>query len=109
MRQIYAFYLYEVANNKQRAIEQMVSVEQYGSLAMDQEYKIYRLKKIVEEDVEDAKMDEANEVYKQYRKGDFLKKIRMKMERLTLLHMELWNNFLQDYPDCYKAITIGRV
>lgn len=86
----------------------MVIISKLGTLSLEEEYKKYRLRKIIEEEVDSSKAGRSNEIYELYRKGKLLTNITKKIESSTLKYMEFWNNFLDDYPDYYKIMAIGK-
>jgi len=104
----YAFFLLEKMHTKQQALQELTQAET-NSPAFDEQFIIYRYKKIIEDEIAESQnegqggMDVVSEVAFQ----THLKQLQANIEKSSLLHMEFWSQLSEDNPDLAKLSDIG--
>lgn len=108
LRILYAYYLYEFLNNRQRAAEELAIIEDRGGLSIQESFKVFRLKKFLESGTMNSnpRISRGINIYK---KNNILKTFQKSLEKVSIVYNDFWNNLLQHTPEFSKIIKLGRV
>ncbi|CAD8089669.1 unnamed protein product [Paramecium primaurelia] len=111
LRIAHSLFLMEKMQSNQQALQELVSAEQEKPY-MDEQFIIYRLKKLIEEQMfENSKstknpaagIDAVNELTTE----NNLREIRAQIEKSASQHIEFWSQLSEDTPDLGKLYDVG--
>ncbi|CAD8192732.1 unnamed protein product [Paramecium pentaurelia] len=111
LRISHSLFLMEKMQSNQQALQELVAAEQEKPY-MDEQFIIYRLKKLIEEQMfENSKssknpaagIDAVNELTTE----NNLREIRAQIEKSASQHIEFWSQLSEDTPDLGKLYDVG--
>ena len=110
LRIAYAFFLLDKMHSKQQALQELIDVEQKNP-PLDEQFIIYRYKKIIEDDIAEAQQNEQKggglDVVNELSFQNLLRMCQAYIEGAALLHLEFWSQLSEDQPDLAKLADIG--
>ena len=77
-----------------------------GSLGLQDAFKIFRLKKYIENEVFQGGEDQTG-IATLYKKKSSLMKLQVSLEELSVTFNDFWNNMLQTSPEFNKILKLG--
>lgn len=96
-------------HSKHQALQELIEAESRHP-ALDEQFIIFRYKKIIEDDIADAQHDKQKDGLDLVNEIAFQSHFRMcqaNIEKAALLHMEFWSQLSEDQPDLAKLADIG--
>ncbi len=110
LRIAYAFFLLDKMHSKQQALQELIDVEQKNP-SLDEQFIIYRYKKIIEDDIAESQQNEQKggglDVVNEMSFQNLLRMCQAYIEAAALLHLEFWSQLSEDQPDLAKLADIG--
>jgi len=110
LRIAYAFFLLDKMHSKQQALQELSDVEQRNP-PLDEQFIIYRYKKMIEDDIAEAQQNEQKggglDVVNEMSFQNLLRMCQAYIEGAALLHLEFWSQLSEDQPDLAKLADIG--
>ncbi|CAD8125808.1 unnamed protein product [Paramecium sonneborni] len=105
----YAFYLLDFLKQKQQSLNEFNQIE-FLSPSLDNEFIIFRYKKIIEEEMNIMQNESINgnqDIASELAFQNNMRQFQNKIERATLMHMDFWSQLQEDSPDLGKMNEIG--
>ncbi|CAD8070227.1 unnamed protein product [Paramecium primaurelia] len=103
LRISHALFLYEKMQSTIQALQELALAEQEKPY-LDQQFLIFRLRKIIEEQMFDSgNLTNVNE----FTAENNLREIKMLIEKSTQLHLDFWIKLREDTPDLGKLYEVG--
>ena len=105
LRLSYAFFQLEQMQNKKKAYEEFTETGQLQP-SFDQQFNIYRFKKIIKENIEDRDENESDLV-ETIRFDNHVSLLQEAMVLSAKLHKDFWAELKEEKPDLKKLNAIG--
>lgn len=111
LRVQYALFLLDKLNQKQLALQEIVAAAGYKP-SLSEQFMIFRLKKIIENELLDKKKEEkvlglGFDSINELALNSLVKIIKNNVERAASFHLEFWSQLSEDVPDLSKLFEIG--
>ena len=107
----YALFLLDKINQKQLALQEIINASNYKP-AWDEEFLIFRFKKIIEEELLEKKKEDkllglSFDSINELALNSLVKQIKINIEKSANHHLEFWSQLSEDTPDLGKLFEIG--
>lgn len=105
----YSLFLLDRLNQKQLALQE-ISTASYYKPALDEEFLIYRFKRVIETELLDKKKDDSHfgfDSINELALNSLVKQIKAHIERSSSQHLEFWSQLSEDVPDISLLFVIG--
>ncbi|KRX01054.1 PAS domain [Pseudocohnilembus persalinus] len=104
----HALFLLDIMKSSQQTLQELHLAEQLDP-QFDEQFQIYRYKKIIEEDIFSKKNGKMNdqEISNEITIESHIKEIQYNIELSTNHHIEFWSQMAEDIPDLIKLYELG--